>query len=153
MKTKKTLFLSIALILITTAFIYPCKSGQAEISLEGKIKTNGVNWLIQANDQDYQIARTAILKTASNPYMIPLTKVQRNILSVFEKLDETWFTVSELEPKIKGTTDRWLRNQLDRLVEFNLLQKDLQQDETVKREKMIYARIKPVKINLPKTLD
>ena len=55
MTIKKILFLSLTLLFVTIAFIFPCKSGQTEISLEGKIKTNGVNWLIQANDKDYVI--------------------------------------------------------------------------------------------------
>lgn len=105
-----------------------------------------------ATDQDYQIARIALMKTTSNRFMIPLTKDQRRILDVFDKLGSNWYSVSDLEPKITWISDKWLREQLDRLVEYGLLIKDNQTNENTNRKQMVYCMIENKMSELPKSL-
>ena len=105
-----------------------------------------------ATEQDYQVARIVMNKICSNQYMIPLTKDQRMILEVFEKLGEnTWWTVAELEPRLSFISERWLRKQLDKLVKYGLLSKDLQSGE--KKNLMIYGYNNIESIELPTSLE
>lgn len=104
-----------------------------------------------ATEQDYEIARVAMVKTTSNQYMIPLTKDQRRILDVFDKLGDMWFTIPELETKITWMSERWLRTQLNRLVEYGLLAKDIQEEDNKKRL-LIYSKVENIIPNLPKKI-
>lgn len=106
-----------------------------------------------ATDQDYQIARVALMKTTSNQYMIPLTKDQRRILDVFKELGSNWYSVNDLEPKITWISDKWLREQLDRLVEYGLLIKDNQVSEYTNRKQMVYSFVENKIADLPKSLE
>jgi hypothetical protein len=108
---------------------------------------------ILATGQDYEIARTVMQKTTSNNFMIPLTKDQRRIMEFFaeEQNQNLWFTVQELEPKITWMSDRWLRKQLDRLVEYGLLNKDLEDDE--RKKHIIYGFMSSERIELPERLE
>ena len=112
-----------------------------------------------AEGQDYNIARIALLKTASNPSMIPLTKDQRKILDVFKKLNSSKvvksnYSVSDLEPKITWISDRMLRYHLDSLTTFGFLGKDKEKDEEEDKPKskkpvMVYQLKDSVEINIP----
>lgn len=106
-----------------------------------------------ATEQDYRIARIALLKTTSNQYMIPLTKDQRRILDIFKGLGNNWYSVADLEPKITWMSDKWLREQLDRLVEYGLLIKDNQVNEGTSRKQMVYCHVENKVAELPESLD
>jgi hypothetical protein len=105
-----------------------------------------------ATEQDYSIARIALLKTTSNQYMIPLTKDQRRILEKFKDLPGEWYSVGDLEPKINWLSDKWLREQLDRLVEYGLLMKDNQTNENSNRKQMVYCFVENKIAELPESL-
>lgn len=108
-----------------------------------------------ATEQDYQIAKIAIIKTTSNQYMIPLTKDQKKILAVFEKIDEEhnhWYTVNDLEVNISWLSDKWLRQQLDKLVEYGLLIKDKQVNDNG-RQALIYNYPGNIQLKLPDKLE
>lgn len=95
-----------------------------------------------ATGQDYNIARIALLKTMSNPYMVPLTKDEQRIKSVFEKLPRKTYSISELEKYITFITPEWLRKLLDRsLVEYGFLSKDTERREGARGPKsvMVYS--------------
>jgi hypothetical protein len=106
-----------------------------------------------ATEQDYQIARIALLKTTSNQYMIPLTKDQRRILDVFKELGSNYYTVGDLEPKVTWMSDKWLKEQLDRLVEYGLLIKENQINENTGRKNMVYAFIENKIAELPLNIN
>jgi len=92
---------------------------------------------ILANGDDYDNARIALLKSASNPNLIPLTKQQEGIMEFFEK-HRGWYSVSDIEDKFPFS-DRWLRKQLDDLYFYGLLKKDKEIREGVKKPVMIYS--------------
>jgi hypothetical protein len=102
-----------------------------------------------ATGQDYDLARTVLIKTTSNKFMIPLTKDQRNILEemmVLEVVDKSVegiskkYSVSDLEAPLSslGISERWLREQLNKLVQYNLL--------TMTKEKRTEESAKPVNV-------
>ncbi len=78
-----------------------------------------------AQKEDYEIARTALIKTTSNILMIPLTKLQKNILDCFEKYDLHNKSVDDLEEYKEieklNITPEWLRRQLDFLASKTFL--------------------------------
>jgi len=92
---------------------------------------------ILAGGNDYNNARVALLKSASNPNLIPLTKQQEGIMEFFEK-HRGWHSVSDIEDKFPFST-RWLRKQLDDLYFYGLLKKDKEVREGVKKPVMIYS--------------
>lgn len=130
-------------------FLDYIKASAALYQWQRKVDKNG---FILAEEQDYRVARCALLETTSNKYMIPLTKDQRKILDVFEKLGDYWFTVSDIEPKIKGMSDKWLRLQLDKLVSYELLEKDNHEEAGSSRKCMVYHKVDVVDIVLPESL-
>jgi len=81
-----------------------------------------------AEPQDYDIARISLIKTTSNILMIPLSKLQRNILDVFEFNNLQKKSVDDLESleeiKKLNLSDKWLRVQLDYLTSKTFLKKD-----------------------------
>ena len=102
-----------------------------------------------ANIQDYDIARTALLKITNNPKMIPLTKKHQRVLEVFERLD-----IGKLEPGRYSTSDiaqfvsfwseKWLKTQLDKLTDDGFLEKSKEKREESKKEVMVYRQIEPL---------
>jgi hypothetical protein len=80
-----------------------------------------------AQEEDYEIARIGLIKTTSNILMIPLSKLHKNILDVFEEQNLENKSVDEVEA-IKdieklGISNKWLRVQLDYLVSQTFLTK------------------------------
>jgi len=92
-----------------------------------------------ATEQDYQIAKGALVKTTSNEYMIPLTKDQRRIMEVFEKNKDLWYTIPELESKVTWMSERWLRKTMDKLADYGLIVKELQENDLTNRKNMVFA--------------
>lgn len=91
-----------------------------------------------AEEQDYEIARIALIKTTTNILMIPTTKLQDDILNCFEKHNITNKSVDDLsefkEIEKLNITNEWLRRQLDWLVSktFLLKAKEKRTDESGK---------------------
>lgn len=77
--------------------------------------------------QDYEIARMMLMKTTSNILMIPLTKLRKDILFIFEKYNLENQSVDDLqnlkEFKDINITSEWLRKQLDWLTQKHFLLK------------------------------
>lgn len=108
-----------------------------------------------ATGQDYEIARIVLHKTTSNPLMISITRNQKEILKVFDKLqkdnEELNFSVAELRKEVTFIeTEQGLRKALDKLVRLGLLQRDREEREAgIKREVTVYHKPKTFHINLP----
>lgn len=83
-----------------------------------------------AEGQDYDIARKAFMKLTSNKYMIPLTRNQKAILSVFENEPKAKLSASQTLPLMKGiiSTIATMQTQLHNLVKYGLLIAEVGQD-------------------------
>lgn len=124
-----------------------------------------------AKKQDYDVARSAMEKTTSNVFSIPLTKNQRRILDTFIKIKDKKLTiafsqplsnynenkrefpmcsVSDLEPYITFISDKTLRKELDKLTEFGFLVKDKEKRDTSFKPVMIYGFIGNLEVKFPK---
>jgi hypothetical protein len=101
-----------------------------------------------ADGQDYDIARTALLKLTSNQYMIPLTKDQKKILDVMKQLGSL-STIEEISSKITFISDRWLREQLDKLANYGFLEKDTIAKEDSDKKVIAYSYAEIFDINIP----
>ena len=92
-----------------------------------------------ATGLDYDIARDCIINITSNKYMIPLTKVQKKIIDTFVKLPKIPYSTTDLEVYISFVSERQLRRELDRLVNYGLLDKGKQERINSRREVMVYS--------------
>jgi hypothetical protein len=116
-------------------------------------KTDKEGYLL-AEPLDYDIARIAILKTTSNPYMIPLTKDQKRILEIIANLPQTdlmqdGYSVGELEEYVNFMSDKWLRTQLDFLAEHNFLKKGSRKLDSSDRTVITYSLVLLSEITVP----
>ena len=107
-----------------------------------------------ARGQDYDNGRIALLKSTSNPLMIPLTRKEEKILEIIEKLDKddinnSW-SVNELLKHITFFSDKHLRTILDKLTDYGFLKKDREQRENTKQEVTVYLFKNLMKIKIPK---
>lgn len=94
---------------------------------------------ILATGQDYDIARECFMKLTSNKYMIPLTINQKKILRVFEENPKLKGHVNELNTNhIKGMSYGTLKEHLDKLVSYGILQTFLGKD-TLNRDIKYYC--------------
>ena len=82
--------------------------------------------------------------------MIPLTKIQRQILDKFHELPRKTYTFQELEKEMqKIAQDRWLRKQLEKIVSYGFLIRDNEaQDHSIKPV-AVYSYNDVVKLELP----
>lgn len=101
-----------------------------------------------ADGQDYDIARIALLKLTSNQYMIPLTKDQKKILDVMKQLG-CLSTIEEVSGKITFMSDRWLREQLDKLANYGFLEKDAIAKEDSDKKVIAYSYAEIFDISIP----
>ncbi|MCK4319018.1 hypothetical protein KAW38_00410 [Candidatus Micrarchaeota archaeon] len=127
---------------------------RASTALHQKQRKRDDNGYYLAEEQDYNIARLALLKVTSNPQMIPLTKDQRKILSIFEelgkgKLEQERYSVSDLEPHITFMSDRWMRVNLDKLTNHGFLKKDVEKRENSTKPVMVYCYEGFGRVNIP----
>lgn len=108
--------------------------------------------------EDYDLARLVLAKTTSNILMIPLTKLRKDILSIFEKKDLQRKSIEDLENEagIKkiNITPEWLRKQLDWLSSKGFLDKDSErrQDEsgkTIPKPVFVYSFNKLQQLIIP----
>lgn len=108
-----------------------------------------------ATEQDYNIARDVIASTTSNVLMIPLTKLQKDILEVFGNLSREAYTIQELEPKMShlGIADRWLRIQLEKLAGHGFLVRNNEKRDYSMKPVAVYAYSDIVKLELPEFSD
>lgn len=100
-----------------------------------------------ATGNDYNNARDMLIKTTSNQYMIPLTKLQRKILKALNEIGGKG-SVSDLLSKI-GISDRWLRIQLDKLTEMGMLIRDKENRDESFQPVTVYECKEIIDINLP----
>lgn len=105
-----------------------------------------------ANGQDYDVARQVLVKTTTNVFMIPLTKLQQNLLGVFNDLDRSrmdtgWYSISELEEKVSFCSDKSIRKNCDILTDWNILEKEKQPRENSTKAVMTY-RVKEGLVDL-----
>ncbi len=115
-----------------------------------------------AEPQDYDIGRIALIQTTSNILMIPLTKLQKNILEVFEEENIQKKSVDEIIEikKIErlNITSEWLRKQLQYLTSKTFLIKDKEKrtDEAgriIPKPVFVYSFNKLQKLEIPKWRD
>jgi len=103
---------------------------------------------IIATGEDYNIARKILLKTTSNPSMIPLTREQKNVLNFFEKHNGEWFSIGDIEDKFpvsERTLQRWIKN----LFRYKFLKADSQKRDESKKPVPVYSFSGNVKIEIP----
>lgn len=110
-----------------------------------------------ATKQDYEIAREVFNKIVSNPFMIPLTMDLKSILNKLKELKEkeqliSSYSVSELMPYFSWT-DKWLKRQLDKLVEYGFLKRENEEREGVKQKVMCYQLKEICDIKIPSWED
>lgn len=79
---------------------------------------------IIAEPKDYDIARIALLKTTSNALMIPLGHEDSGLVSCLINDFKEGGTVEEIALKYPLWNDRWLRQNLDRLVIDGFVRKE-----------------------------
>jgi hypothetical protein len=103
---------------------------------------------IIANEQDYEIARRMLLKTCSNPSMIPLTKSLKDFLNFFETYYQDWFAVSDLESKF-SVSDRTLRKWVKILQKYGFLKARSDFQEGVKKPVTFYQFNEQIRIHIP----
>ena len=92
---------------------------------------------IIATKEDYKVARRVLLKTVSNPEMVPLTRKQKDILNYFKK-NEGWYSVGDISNKFPFS-ERTLYTQLDKLFGFCLLKKNTAKRENSSKDVKVYS--------------
>jgi len=102
-----------------------------------------------ATKEDYENARVALIKTTSNIFCITLTKNQKKILDILNSLQIKFYSISDLEKQITFISDRWLRNELQRLVELGFLIMDYEKRLNSDRPLKVYKIIQLDTINIP----
>jgi len=102
---------------------------------------------IEAQKEDYEYARIALLKTSSNQYMIPLTKEQKKLLEIVKNLGESFYSVNDIEPHVTFISDRWLRAQLDKLAGYGFLEKSTTEQDN--RNVIAYRYSKITDVSIP----
>lgn len=111
---------------------------KASVALHQKQRQVDLDGYILAEPQDYNIARTALLKTVNNPFMIPTTKDQKRLLVIIKAMGDEFWSVSEIEGNVTFMSDKWLRINLDRLADMGVLEKGSDVRENSKRRVMVY---------------
>lgn len=104
--------------------------------------------VIVATGEDYNIAREVLLKTTSNPSMIPLTRQKKDILDLFEKHENKWFAIRDIEDKFP-LSDRYLRKLVKELFREEFLLSNSEFREGVKKPVPIYCYSQINKIEIP----
>jgi len=145
-------------IIIRTVFSRFLDHIKASVSLYQYQREKDDEGFLLATGQDYDIARIALIKTMSNPQMIPLTKDQKRILDIFKnKLGEDieefsasgFHSVSEIEKYVSFMSERNLRRQLDNLVEFGFLKKNRGKREESKKPVIVYKYVEILNLKIP----
>lgn len=147
-------------IIVRTAFPRLLDCIKASAALYQYQREKDQEGFLLATEQDYDIARTALIKSMSNPQMIPLTKDQKRILDIFKtklKREDTagegilpdYYSVSEIEKYATFLSDKWLREQLDNLTEYGFLKKDRDVREGSDRKVSVYKYLDIYKIEIP----
>ena len=107
-----------------------------------------------ATPKDYENGRIALIKTTSNIFSIPITKLQRKILDILKnKEKDTGYSVSDLEADITFCSERTLRTELDKLTEIGFLKKDKQYRDKTPKPVFIYIYQDDFKITIPSYQD
>lgn len=110
---------------------------------------DGKNNVIAA-EQDYEVARAMMAATTSNQLMIPLTKVQKDILERFKELEVRGYTFDELYNNMKDVTgERWLRTNVNKLSEYGFVGRDKEHRDGSIKSVDVYTFKDVVKFELP----
>ncbi len=107
-----------------------------------------------ATPKDYNIARIALLKSTSNPLMVPLTKKEQMVLDIFKKLKggeemQSGWCLSELEKYINFFSDRQLRTVLNKLVGYGFLNREQETRAWSKKDVAVYIYRELLDIDIP----
>lgn len=104
-----------------------------------------------ANEQDYENARLCFVKFTTNPHMLPLTKDQRKILTIFEvHFKAKLVDVEDIEGFVTFMSDKWLRIQLNILANMGFLNKVTMKVEDSKKKVMHFSLNNSYKLEIPK---
>ena len=107
-------------------------------------------------EQDYEISRNMMAITTSNQLMIPLTKLQKNILERFEKivkgnLEEQKYSFDELYERMTELSgESWLRKNVNRLVEYGFIERYNENRDGNNKPTGVYKFKDINKLELPK---
>jgi DNA-binding HxlR family transcriptional regulator len=105
---------------------------------------------IVAERADFDIARLALLRTMSNPLMIPLTRDQRKIIGVFKGLEAGAYSVSDLERLITFVSHKTIYSHLNKLANYGILRKDSERREEASKPVMVFSLTNLHQITIPK---
>lgn len=119
-----------------------------------------------AEGQDYNIARIALLKTTTNPFMIPITRDHEKILEIMRKLpkqkivfsNETGnekevklcYSVKDLEPRVSFMSDQMLRKELKTLTQWGFLESKNEKREDIKQKVQVWNIVEVSDKTIPK---
>ncbi len=107
-----------------------------------------------ANKQDYEIAREILAETTSNQLMIPLTKIQKQVIEEFSKLESKEYSFEELYNHMQNLAgERWLRTQIDKLAQSGFIFKKKVKEEHSIKPVNKYQLNQMIKLELPKFED
>lgn len=113
-----------------------------------------------ATGEDYEVARTAIVKTTSNVFSIPLTRTEKQVWETLKNLGpnitkgelgekESGYTVSELEPHISFCGERQIRKILTKFVKDKFVKFAIEKREADKPMKVYSLNEDDFSISIP----
>lgn len=107
-----------------------------------------------AEEQDYELARQVLAATTSNQLMIPLTKMQRQVLEFLASVEKKPYTIEELSELMQGLGgDSYIRKSLEKLSHNGFVKKSHGQQEGKGRPPVLYTYNELVKLELPSFKD
>lgn len=92
-----------------------------------------------AEPEDYDIARIALEKTTSNPFMIPLTTFDKRIIAVTKK--ESQFSVADIIHRITFMSEKSLYVHLSKLADIGFFEVDKLKSERSDKPITVYRPI------------
>lgn len=101
-----------------------------------------------ATGLDYDIARVAIVKTASNKHMIPLTKNLQRLLDIVKEFDIA-ASAADVENKVTFMSRKSIYTNLDKLADNDLLEKTSEYNEKAKKDVAVWRYKAELEIKLP----
>lgn len=113
------------------------------------------NGKVVATEQDYEVARSIMALTTSNQLMIPLTKLQKNIMERFKKLqagtlEEKRYSFEELfDAMQKLGGESWLRKNIKKLVEYGFISQHSERIDKSNKPVAMYKVMDVDKLELP----
>lgn len=106
------------------------------------------NGNVISEGNDYEVARRILLKTASNPSMIPLTKQMKDFLDYFKKNIGDWYSIPDIDNQFV-VSDRTLQKWVKKLYKYGFLKTKQEKREGVKRPVPTYSFNEINQIEIP----